>query len=88
MVDFYSTICDKTFNNINDFYNCQDSISYEKEDILEGKDLVILLFYKTHAVKKHLWHHWKVWMSAENILENGRKLVIICILGNVSLQEI
>ena len=36
-VEFYSNICDTTFHNISQFYHCQDSITYEKDEILEGK---------------------------------------------------
>ena len=37
MVEFYSTICDQTFDNVSEFYDCQKSIVYEKDEILEGK---------------------------------------------------
>ena len=38
MVDFYSSICDKNFDNISEFYDCQESITYEKDRLLLGKD--------------------------------------------------
>ena len=42
LVDFYSSICDQTFENVSEFYDCQESITYEKDEILLGKDSCIM----------------------------------------------
>ena len=40
MVDFYSSICDQNFHNVSEFYDCQESITYEKDRLILGKDSV------------------------------------------------
>ena len=36
LVEFYSKMCNQTFDNVSKFYDCQKSITFEKDEIFKG----------------------------------------------------